>query len=71
MDWDEFPNYLGQALVALAVMGPLAYCTAHVEGPVTGNALVLECIKQRGDWKSGGWNSSAHCDFSKERKANE
>jgi hypothetical protein len=45
----------GIALILLAVCGPVAYCTAHMDGPVSRNALELECIKAKGEWKLEGW----------------
>jgi hypothetical protein len=54
----------GVAMILLAVCGPVAYCTAHSDGPVSLNALHLECIKAKGEWKFEGW-SGHKCVFPK------
>lgn len=65
-DLPSFSSLAGFALIVLAVIGPMAYCTAHLDGPVSGNALVLECIKARGQWKAGpGWADPYYCEFPK------
>lgn len=66
-DLPSLPRLAGLALIVLAVVGPMAYCTAHIDGGKTSpNDLVLECIKARGAWKAGpGWADPYRCEFPK------
>jgi hypothetical protein len=62
MDKPNFGHLAGIALIVLAIVAPLAYCGAHIEGPVTGNALHLACIKAKGKWRTEG-SETFVCEF--------
>lgn len=56
----QFPKLAGVALVALAIISPLAYCT-YQEG-ANRNLVKIACIEAKGTWSWG------ECAFPEEAK---
>lgn len=55
----DFWSGLGLALVLLAVLGPLAYCSSR---PPMYQRMVIACIEARGEWNED------KCTFPEEKK---
>jgi len=64
----SFPIYLGRALLVLALIGPLSYCSVEnsrstSQEKIASQQIVADlqaaCIAQRGDWDS--WKDT--CEF--------
>lgn len=68
MPTEEFWDNFGKALIAFAIISPIAYCTTQAEGPTSRNALVKACIEQRGVWTApDSWTGAYYCKFPEER----
>lgn len=64
MDYPDLPRLIGIAVIVLAVIAPVSYCTVRTEESKV--ALHRGCIEAKGEWVNG-WSGS-YCDLGKDSK---
>jgi hypothetical protein len=62
--WKEI---LARAVLVLAVLAPIAWCSSKIEQgkSKSANDLAFECIAKKGEWRADGWGPY-RCVFPKE-----